>query len=82
MSLSGRGHTYFGKHIETEVFGFKMHAYVYVDKDNALEGSRNYRLKHSVEYEKMTDKEKNWYAVRFGFFILLSTELKEADEKT
>ena len=76
-----QGHTYFGKHIETEVFGFKMHAYVYVDKDNALEGSRNYRLNHSMEYEKMTDKEKNWYSVRFGFFILLSTELKEADEK-
>ncbi|MBN2861433.1 MAG: transposase [Sphaerochaetaceae bacterium] len=76
-----QGHTYFGKRFETEVFGFKMLAYVYVDKDNALEGSRNYRLKHSEEYEKMTDKEKNWYSVRFGFFILLSTELKDADEK-
>jgi hypothetical protein len=51
------GHTYFGKHFETEVFGLKMHAYVYVDKD------------------------KNWCLVRFGFFILLSTEMKEPDAK-
>ncbi len=76
-----QGHTYFGKHYEVEVFGCPMHAYVYVDKDNALEGNRKYRLNHEAEYGKMTDKEKNWYAVRFGFFILLSTELKEADEK-
>jgi len=49
------GHTYFGKRFETEVFGLKMHAYVYVDK--------------------------NWTSVRFGFFILLSTEMKEPDAK-
>ncbi|MEA4866728.1 MAG: transposase [Sphaerochaeta sp.] len=76
-----QGHTYFGKHFETDIFGLKMHAYVYVDKDNALEGSRNYRLKHEDEYQAMTDKEKNWTSVRFGFFILLSTELKEPDAK-
>lgn len=76
-----QGHTYFGKRLETEVFGFKMHAYVYVDRDNALEGCRNYRLKYEDEYQKLTDKEKNWYSVRFGFFILLSTEMKEPDEK-
>ncbi|HKM07690.1 MAG TPA: hypothetical protein VJ869_11955 [Sphaerochaeta sp.] len=55
--------------------------YVYVDKDKALEGCRNYRLKHEDEYQAMTDKEKNWTSVRFGFFILLSTELKEPDVK-
>ncbi len=76
-----QGHTYFGKRFETEVFGFKMYAYVYVDRDNALEGCRGYRLKHEDEYQKLTDKEKNWYSVRFGFFILLSTEMKEPDEK-
>lgn len=76
-----QGHTYFGKHFEIDIFGFKMHAYVYVDKDNALEGSRNYRLKHEDEYRKMTDKEKNWSSVRFGYFVLLSTERKEPDVK-
>jgi len=76
-----QGHTYFGKHFETDIFDLKMHAYVYVDKDNALEGCRNYRLKHEDEYQAMTDKEKNWTSVRFGFFILLSTELKEPDVK-
>lgn len=29
----------------------------------------------------MTDKEKNWYSVRFGYFVLLSTEYKEPDAK-
>lgn len=42
-----QGHTYFGKQYETDVFGFRMYAYVYVDKDNALEGSRKYRLNHA-----------------------------------
>jgi len=74
-------HTYFGKHFETDIFDLKMNAYVYVDKDNALEGCRNYRLKHEDEYQGMTDKDKNWTAVRFGFFILLSTDRKEPDAK-
>jgi len=76
-----QGHTYFGKHFETEIFGFKMHAYVYVDKDNALEGSRKYRLNHEDDYQNMTDKDKNWYSVRYGYFVLLSTELKAPDAK-
>ena len=76
-----QGHTYFGKRFETEVFGLKMHAYVYVDRDNALEGCRSYRLNHGDEYQALTDKDKNWYSVRFGFFILLSTELKEPGAK-
>ncbi len=76
-----QGHTYFGKHFETEVFGFKMHAYVYVDRDNALAGARKYRLNHEDEYQNMTDKNKNWYSVRFGYFVLLSTELKEPHAK-
>ncbi len=71
------GHTYFGKHFETEVFGLAMHAYVYVDKDNALTGCRGYRQDHEDAYQKLTDKEKNWLSVRFGFFILLSTDRKE-----
>jgi hypothetical protein len=46
MSSFVRDMPIFGKHFETEIFGFKMHAYVYVDKDNALEGAREYHLNH------------------------------------
>ncbi|MDY0289081.1 MAG: hypothetical protein RBR15_09690 [Sphaerochaeta sp.] len=73
------GHTFFGKRFETEIFGLAMHAYVYVDKDNALTGCRGYRQDHEDAYQKLTDKEKNWLSVRFGFFILLSTEMKEPE---
>ena len=74
------GHTYFAKRYETEVLAVPVHAYVYVDRDNALLGSRNWRLNHEEEYERMTDAEKNWLSVRFGFFVLISTEAKGADE--
>jgi len=74
------GHTYFAKRYEIEVLEVPVQAYVYVDKDNALSGSRNWRLAHEDEYEKLTDTEKNWLSVRFGFFVLISTETKGADE--
>lgn len=41
-----QGYTYFDKQFESAIFGFKMHAYVYVDKDTTLKGARNYRLNH------------------------------------
>lgn len=66
------GHTYFGYCKEGTVFGKRMNFYVYVDKDNALELSRQNRLKDPEEYEKMTLSEKNWYDVRFGYFVLIS----------
>jgi transposase len=74
------GHTYFAKRYETEVLKVLVHAYVYVDKDNALSGSRKWRLNHEKEYEKLSEGEKNWLSVRFGFFVLISTEAKGADE--
>ena len=43
-------HTYFGKHFEADVFGLKMNAYVYVDKDNALEGCRNDRHGEKLDF--------------------------------
>jgi hypothetical protein len=74
------GHTYFAKRYEIEVLEVPVQAYVYVDKDNALSGSRTWRLAHEDEYEKLTEGEKNWLSVRFGFFVLISTEAKGADE--
>ena len=57
-----------------------MNFYVYVDKDNALELSRQNRLKHPEEYEKMTLSEKNWYDVWFGYFVLISNATRTPQE--
>jgi len=71
------GHSYFGYRKEIEIFGQREYAYIYVDKDNALQLGRKWRLENEDLYERMTDKEKNWYSVKAGYFILLSN-----DEKT
>lgn len=75
-----QGHTYFGYRKEVEIFGFREYAYVYVDKDNALIGCRKYRLEHEKEYQAMKDKDKNWYAVKYGYFILTANVKKDPDE--
>ena len=66
------GHVYFGKRKEIDLFGEKVFAYVYVNKNNALQRERNYMLDHPDEYRAMKDNEKEWLAVRFGYFVLLS----------
>ena len=78
--LIRQGHTYFGYRKEVEIFKRREYAYVYVDKDNALEGCRKYRYEHEKEYQEMADKDKNWYAVKYGFFILISNKKLEPDE--
>lgn len=74
------GHTYFGYRKEGTVFEKRMNFYVYVDKDNALELSRQNRLKDPEEYEKMTISEKNWFDIRFGYFILISNATRTPAE--
>jgi len=68
------GHVYFGKRKEIELFGKKVFAYVYVDMNNALQRERYYMLNHPDEYAEMKDKDKDkdWFSVRFGYFVLLS----------
>jgi transposase len=75
-----QGHTYFGYRKEVEIFGFREYAYVYVDKDNALELGRKYQLEHEKEYQALKDKDKNWYSVKYGYFVLVSNKKKEPDE--
>ena len=69
------GHVYFGKRKEIELFGEKVHAYVYVDQHNALQRERNFMLDHPDEYAAMKDKEKDWLSVKFGYFVLLSNKI-------
>lgn len=67
-----RRHAYFGKKVPVEVFGQQEYAYVYVDHNNALKRYSDYLLEHEEEYLSMKDKDKDWYTVRYGYFILLS----------
>lgn len=71
------GHTYFGYQKQIEVFKKKEYAYIYVDKDNALQLGRKWRQDNENLYEKMSVKEKNWYSVKSGFFVLLSNDKKD-----
>ena len=65
-------HTYFGYRKEITVFDQPIYAYIYVDQYNALQRFRDYLLEHQEEYDKLKDKEKDWYTVKFGYFVLLS----------
>ena len=65
-------HLYFGVKKKVELFGNPVYYYVYVDKNNALQRHRDALLKDPERFEQMTDKEKDWEAVRYGFFILIS----------
>ena len=74
------GHSYFGFRKEIVLFEKREFAYIYVDKDNALQLSRKWRQENEELYESMTDKDKNWYSVKFGYFILLSNDEKSPAE--
>lgn len=67
-----RDHMYFGKQIPQKIFECEEFCYVYVDKENALQHLRDYIEEHEDEYYAMSDKDKDWYNVKFGYFILLS----------
>lgn len=67
-------HTYFGIQREVKIFGYPEYAYVYVDKDNAIELARNNRMKDPEAYERLSMAEKNWYDTKFGYFVLVSNK--------
>ena len=72
-----KSHTYFGTVREITLFGFRMYAYVYVDKDNALTLGRKDREKDEDAYQRLTMAEKNWHSVKYGYFVLLSNTRAE-----
>lgn len=65
-------HTYFGYLKEISVFGFKEYAYVFVDRENALHGFRQYLEGNEDEFDSLKDKDKDWLSVKYGYFVLLS----------
>lgn len=86
--LFGRGkyefvrgeHTYFGKRKEITLFGQKEYAYVYVDHENALSFFRQYLRDSEEEFRELRDKDKDWLAVRGGFFVLISNCCKSPED--
>lgn len=67
-----KGHTYFGKRKEIELFGVREYAYVYVDHNNALKRFSDYLAEHQEDYALLRNRDKDWYTVRYGYFVLLS----------
>lgn len=65
-------HTYFGHKKHIELFGYPIYAYVFVDKQNALQRFRDYLIEHQKEFNTMKNSEKDWCTVKFGYFVLLS----------
>lgn len=68
------GHSYFGTKEKIELFGTSINAYVYVDRLSAQIRYDEYLKKHEDEFHSLTAKEKNWIAVKNGYFILLSNK--------
>ena len=69
-------HTYFGERITAPVniLGFPEYAYVYLDMQQAMALNQQYRTLNPNEWAAMTPEEKNYAAVKDGFFILLSNK--------
>ncbi len=65
-------HVYFGVRKEVTLFGQPVYYYVYVDKNTALQRHRDELMKKPEKFEQMSDKDKDWQAVKPGFFILIS----------
>lgn len=65
-------HDYFGVRREVELFGSREYAYVFLDKLNAELKFNKWLRENGDDFGRMTDKEKNWRAVKDGFFILVA----------
>lgn len=74
------GHSYFGKVKQVTIFETDVYAYVYVDHYNALKGYTEFVSKKPEQFEKLSNREKDWYKVKFGYFVLISNYRKTPAE--
>lgn len=74
------GHSYFGKMQQVKIFGTDVYAYVYVDNYNALKGYTDFVSKKPDVFEKLSNREKDWHKVKFGYFVLISNYRKTPAE--
>ena len=73
-------HSYFGKMKQVTVFGTEVYAYVYVDHYNALKGYTDFLSRKPEEFEKLSDREKDWHKAKFGYFVLICNYRKTPEE--
>ena len=45
---------------------------MYVDQNNALKRFGDYLVEHEDDYADLRVRDKDWYTVRYGYFVLLS----------
>lgn len=74
------GSLYFGDRQRVAVDGNDEFAYVYVDLFNADRKLCDFMGEHGDEFSAMKDCQKDWYKVKFGFFVLLSNMEKTPEE--
>ena len=74
------GNLYFGDRHRVTIDGNDEFAYVYVDLFNANKKLCDYMGEHEAEFNGMKDCEKDWYKVKFGFFVLLSNKERTPEE--
>ena len=74
------GHSYFGKEKLVQIFDTDVYAYVFVDHYNALKGYTDFVSRKPEEFERLSNREKDWYKVKFGYFVLISNYRKTPAE--
>lgn len=74
------GRIYFGKRATVRIAGRKVHAYVYVDTQNALLALSDFMDRHPEEYAAMKDKDRDFRTFEGGYFVLLSNMEMEPEE--
>lgn len=74
------GHSYFGKVKQVRIFDTDVYVYIYVDHYNALKGYTEFVTKKPDEFERLSNREKDWYKVKNGYFVLISNYRKTPEE--
>ena len=65
-------HAYFGIQKKITLFDEPIYAYVYVDQHNALKRFSDYLVEHEEEFSELKVRDKDWYTVKYGYFVLVS----------
>ena len=65
-------HAYFGIKKKITLFDKPVYAYVYVDQYNALKRFSDFLVEHEDEFTQLKVKDKDWYTVKYGYFVLVS----------
>ena len=68
------GHAYYGERFERLVLGCREYCYVFLDRKQAEELGGKWRAEHPEEWANLCDSDKEWYAVKDGFFILVGAK--------